>query len=166
MTYNFQEYDKWRNSLTCDVCDEKHYRMGLCKPCYKKNRKESFHCTHLRCVNPVFGATLCQRHYRSYRQRCLICSSKNVYYRHLCRTHYRHASNTGNFPIEPKCSKENCTKKSFVDGLCLHHFKEKYSTYITCSKPNCEKKSHRRGLCCSHYFSERRKKEKTYINNQ
>ncbi len=164
MSYNFKEYDQWRNSLTCDTCGERHYRMGMCKACYKKNREMSFHCTHKNCVNPVFGATLCQRHYRSYRQRCLICHSKHVYYRHLCRIHYRHAKASGNFPVEPKCTKDECTKKTFVDNLCLHHFKEKYSSTV-CREPNCEKKCHRRGLCCAHYFALRRKREKTYINN-
>lgn len=163
MSYNFKEYDQWRNALKCNICNEKHYRVGLCRSCYKKSRKEQFHCTHTNCVNPVFGATLCQKHYRSYRQRCLICHSRSVYYRHLCRTHYRQATKTGNFPVEPKCKCEGCATKVFVEGMCLKHFKEKY-TDSECKINDCENKIFKRGLCCSCYFLERRKKEKEYIN--
>ena len=92
----------------------------MCKTCYRCHRENSFHCTHSGCVNPVFGAT-CQRHYRSYRQRCLICSSRYVYYRHLCRI-LQQSTNTGNFPIEPTCRKEGCTK-NYVDNFQLKHLK-------------------------------------------
>lgn len=174
MSYNYKEYDEWRNSLKCDICNDTHYRTGLCRNCYKKNRKKQFHCTHRNCLNPVFGATLCQRHYRSYHQRCLVCHSKNVYYKHLCRSHYRHCTKTGNFPVEPTCthktiiSEDNiikCSKKTFVGGLCLHHFKKKYGQK-ECTVESCDKQAFRTRLCCSHYFMERRKKEKEYINNR
>lgn len=164
MTYNFKEYDAWRNSLKCDICHDQHYRMGMCKSCYKTHRENSFHCTHKNCISPVFGATLCQRHYRSYRQRCLICSSRYVFYRHLCRTHYRQATKSGNFPIEPICKVNTCLNKTYVENLCLKHFKDKYRS--NCSVTNCEKKSHRKGLCCAHYFQKRRKEENEYINNK
>lgn len=161
MPYNYKDYDEWRNSLRCDICNEQHYRMGMCKVCYKKHLESSFHCTHQRCVLPVFALTLCQRHYRSYRQRCLICSSRYVYYRHLCRKHYREAQKTNQWPIQPTCKVINCSKKVYVDGLCLKHFKLQYSQ---CSVTGCTKTSHRKGLCCSHYFKERRKKtEKNHI---
>lgn len=158
MSFNNKEYDRWRNSLECNLCGERHYRRGFCRSCYKENQKKSFHCTHTGCTNPVFGSTLCQRHYRSYRQRCLICASRYVYYRHLCRTHYRQCSKTGDFPLLPICDHTGCVKEAFLEDLCLVHFKQKYKPL--CNVADCHKKIHRKGLCCTHYFRHRREEEK------
>ena len=159
MSYDYKHYDAWRNSLVCSQCDNQHYRKGLCRDHYKEAQTKTFHCTHKNCISPVFSHTLCQRHYRSYRQRCLICGGRHVYYRHLCRSHYRKCCKTGYFPVEPKC--KECDKHVFADGFCLKHFKKKYSD---CLMPNCKGKSFRRGLCCSHYFKQRRQNEKKESN--
>jgi len=151
MSY-YRLYDQYRNSLTCTRCGNKHYRAKLCKPCYKQDRETQFHCTHTHCTRPVFAATLCQKHYRSYKTKCLVCNCRYTYYRHLCRTHYRAASQTGNFPIEPICNVKDCSEKRFVGTKCLKHFKDQYRSCKV-----CKDEVYAKGFCCKHYFQARRK---------
>ena len=62
--------------MKCSQCNHKQYRKTLCRRCYKKFRKNHFHCTHGTCYKPVFSATLCQFHYRYYQTSCLLCDKK------------------------------------------------------------------------------------------
>lgn len=154
MTYDFKHYDQWRNSLTCNTCGDQHYRKGLCRHHYKQEAKKLFHCTHKNCLSPVFSHTLCLRHYRSFTQKCLICS-RHVYYKHLCRKCYRECTKTGFWPEIPLCTHYGCNCKVFSQQLCLKHFKQKYTT---CSE--CDENTFRKGLCCKHYWRKRREEER------
>ena len=146
-----KDYEKQRKKQVCEVCGQKAYRKRMCKPCYRRDRSETFHCTVKNCVSPVFAQTLCQRHFQIFHTKCLMCD-KHTYYRHLCRSHYRLASSTGNFPIEPTC--KHCDKKEYLMNLCINHFKDQFSE---CSQPGCKQKSHKKGMCCAHYFRWRRR---------
>jgi hypothetical protein len=140
--------------MKCSQCNHKQYRKTLCRRCYKKFRKNHFHCTHGTCYKPVFSATLCQFHYRYYQTSCLLCDKK-PYCRTLCKKHYKERSVNGDFPPEPSCIK--CSNNVYVQSLCLKHFKEKYDS--DCIMVGCGRSSFRRGLCCRHYFKERRRIE-------
>lgn len=153
----YAHYEEYRRSLVCTVCKEKAYRKHLCRACYRRDQQQRFHCTHRKCSSPVFAATLCQKHYRSWQTLCLYCS-KNVHCRHLCRSHYRKALKNDEFPTPPPC--KLCDKKTYVSQLCLHHFKQQYNK---CIMVECTGTSHKSGLCCSHYFRERRADKKESI---
>ena len=146
------EYERYRRTLICTICKSRAYRKNLCRSCYKRDQKQRFHCTFYSCTSPVFAATLCQRHYRSWQTHCLYCK-RHVHCRHLCRTHYRKARETGEFPEEPRCRK--CDKKTYLNDLCINHFKDQFKK---CIVVECNEKSHKTGLCCKHYFRHRRSK--------
>lgn len=146
----YTEYETYRKSLLCTVCKQGAYRKRLCRSCYRRDQKRTFHCTAKRCTSPVFASTLCQNHYRAWQTNCLLCN-KMVFCRHLCRSHYRRARKNNEFPEEPKC--RLCDKKTYLNSLCLNHFKEQFKT---CIVVECNEHSHRRGLCCKHYFRQRR----------
>lgn len=147
----YAAYERYRRSLVCTVCKEKAYRKSLCRACYRRDQKQRFHCTFRGCCSPVFASTLCQKHYRAWQTHCLLCDSM-VHCRHLCRSHYRKALSSGEFPAAPTCTK--CNKEVYLSGVCLHHFKEMYRT---CIVVECNNSSHKKGLCCKHYFQQRRK---------
>jgi len=155
-------YERQRSQIKCKNCGTKAYRRKLCRPCYKEDRRTNgFHCTVGSCICPCFSHTLCQRHYQAYMSRCLICNEKNTYCRHLCRTHYREACKTGDFPVPPTCSQ--CDTVTFVNDLCLHHFKESVKT--SCLVIGCEKDPFRRGLCTTHFFRAYRKHKKAMLES-
>lgn len=136
--------------MGCKICENKIYRMRLCKVCYIADKKQKFHCTYSRCYRPVFALTLCQRHFKMYKSSCLLCSKK-IHCRDLCRKHYQDYLDDKISVERPVC--KHCNKYVFVDKLCLFHFKQQYDT---CMMVGCGKKIHKKGLCCSHYFKHRR----------
>ena len=137
--------------MACEICQNKVYRLNLCKICYINSKKNTFHCTHHKCISPVFAMTLCQKHYRMWKSSCLFCN-KNIYCKSVCRSHYMKYLN-GELKIqEPSCL--HCKNKVYVDHICLKHFKDKYSQ---CIITGCNNKNHKRGLCCAHYFYMRRR---------
>lgn len=138
--------------MSCQICNNKAYRRSLCSLCYKNDRRNKFHCTHRNCLSQVFALTLCQLHYKMWKRRCLFCSNQ-IFCKNVCRYHYRQYLKGDLMIIQPKCTK--CDKTMYLEGLCLKHFKEKYTS---CMIVGCNNKTHKKGLCCSHYFKLRRRK--------
>jgi hypothetical protein len=152
---SYVQYEKYRKTLICTICKEKAYRKNLCRACYKRDQQTKYHCLFKSCTSPVFAATLCQKHFRSWQTHCLYCN-RMVHCRHLCRSHYRKALKLDEFPQVPKCDREDCDKNTYLNHLCLEHYKDQFRT---CIIVECNNHSHRRGLCCKHYFREIRNKD-------
>lgn len=138
-------------SMGCKICDNRIYRSGLCKVCFINDRKQYFHCTHNKCISPVFALTLCQKHYKMYKSSCLLCSKK-IHCKNVCRKHYQDYLDKKIIIKQPVC--KYCFRTVYLNKLCLKHFKDKYSF---CMVNTCKNKNHKRGLCCAHYFRYRRK---------
>jgi len=147
----YKIYEEYRKTLICKICKTPAHRKNLCRSCYKRQQKQTFHCTYKSCTCPVFAATLCQKHYRTWRTTCLYCK-KPVHCRHLCRSHYRKALQDQEFPEEPRC--KYCDKNTYLNDMCIQHFKNQFKT---CMFVDCENNSHKRGVCCKHYFRLRRR---------
>ncbi len=139
--------------MNCKVCGNRPYRRRLCRPCYKRDQQQKFHCTFKKCTSPVFATTLCQKHYRVWRTTCLQCN-KLIHCRSLCRSHYRKAIRNNDFPKEPICDRVDCNKPVYLNRTCIEHFKEQFKV---CIVVECSDRSHKRGLCCKHYFRQRRR---------
>ena len=148
-----KRYEVYRRTIRCKICGYKAYRKELCRICYRIEHKNQFRCTHINCCSPIFAATVCQKHYRQIYTKCMLCDG-HIFARHLCRYHYNICKEEG-FPEEPTC--KECDKKEFVEGVCLHHFKEKYKMN-ECILVCCNNKLYKNGLCCKHYFQHRRHK--------
>ena len=132
------------------VCDSVVYKQNLCKVCYIQEKEQQFHCTHAKCIRPVFALTLCQKHFKMYKRSCLLCT-KPIHCKNVCRKHYQDFLDDKIKIQQPMC--KYCLKAVYVDKLCLQHFKDQYSQ---CMFVGCDNKSHKKGLCCAHYFQYRR----------
>lgn len=138
--------------MGCKICNNEIYKMSLCKTCYIHEKKQNFHCTHTKCIRPVFAMTLCQKHFKMYKRTCLYCN-KAIHCRNVCRKHYQDYLDNKIDIIQPTCI--SCDKDVYIDQRCLYHFKQQFSK---CMLVGCSNKSHKRGLCCKHYFQYRRRK--------
>ena len=125
----------------CSKCSSQQvYRIKMCKPCWRKTKKQQYHCTWNECLRPVFALTLCRHQYRAWNVPCAHEKCNRMSYcRQVCAHHYRKKQ----FAIVRRC--KSCTRPSYMQDLCFYH----YTSRQCCE---CSKVVFSRRRCQRHYM--------------